>query len=233
MDTLEQENTIKPKKPSVKRPKKTGQLIPDSNFAQQSRVWHKQFSEDMSGFTALDPALNASFATNWLAAIVELESFETDEVMVDYLTEKTALLEQATATVLEKVVELEFYVKKAFPGNDRILFEFGFADVQYAKTVSKQILAVFVMETMITDYSAVLLAAGMPAGFQADFNTVIGNMADAEIIQERQKRLRIRATTQRARIYNKVESFWKRVNDAAAVRYYKDELQLKFWQKGK
>ena len=86
---------------------------------------------------------------------------------------------------------------------------------------------------MITDYSAVLLAAGMPAGFQADFNTVIGNMADAEIIQERQKRLRIRATTQRARIYNKVESFWKRVNDAAAVRYYKDELQLKFWQKGK
>jgi len=139
MDTLEQENTIKPKKPSVKRPKKTGQLIPDSNFAHQSRVWHKQFSEDMSGFTALDPTLNASFATNWLAAIVELESFETDEVMVDYITEKTALLEKATATVLEKVVELEFYVKKAFPGNDRILFEFGFADVQYAKTVSKQI----------------------------------------------------------------------------------------------
>jgi len=221
MDTLEQENTIKPKKPSVKRPKKTGQLIPDSNFAQQSRVWHKQFSEDMSGFTALDPTLNASFATNWLAAIVELESFETDEVMVDYITEKTALLEKATATVLEKVVELEFYVKKAFPGNERIFFEFGFADVQYAKTISKMVLAVFVMETMITDYSAQLLAAGLPAAFQADFNTVIGNMADAEIMQERQKRLRIRATTQRARIYNKVESFWKRVNDAAAVRYGK------------
>ncbi|MBK8659104.1 MAG: hypothetical protein IPN22_09600 [Bacteroidetes bacterium] len=126
MEELEENKDKKGKKPKVNRPELMGGFLNVSEYCERSRVWQHKFVEDMALFQSKDPSLDAAFASGWLVAIETLEAFESDEVMMDYLGEKTDFVNRQRKVVLGLANELEFYVRKAFPDDERILFEFGF-----------------------------------------------------------------------------------------------------------
>ena len=220
----------KEKRPRLPAASKIGKRIIEVDLAEKSRMWQFRFANEIAAFAAIDPGLDATYATNWFAAIKALEAFASDEVMVDYITEKTADLLAFRKKVLLLANELEFYIQKAFPDDVRMPFEFGIVDLVYENNHAAFIINGFVTATIVHDYTTQLLAAGMPATFEALLQTALEDMAAAEIEQERQKRLRIRATTQRARLHNDLIAYWKRVSNAAAVRYYgTDAAAARFW----
>lgn len=234
MEELEENKDKKGKKPKVNRPELMGGFLNVSEYCEQSRVWQHKFVEDMALFQSKDPSLDAAFASDWLVAIETLEAFESDEVMVDYLGEKTDFVNRQRKVVLGLANELEFYVRKAFPDDERILFEFGFADLTYVANGARFVVNAYTMYSIMEDYLVQLQAAGMPLTFEAQLDTELSKLAEGEINQERQKRLRIRATTQRARLYNALYTYWKRVSDVARVLYYgQDVAAAHFWQRGK
>ncbi len=234
MNNLHVKSDNKATKPRIKRPEKLGTFINVSEYCEKSRVWQQKFVEDMALFQSKDPSLDAAFASDWLVAIQNVEAFESDEVMVDYVTEKTDYVTKQRKVLLTLANELEFYVRKAFPDDERILFEFGFADLTYVANSGRFVLNGFTMFSILQDYLLPLQAAGMPVGFPAQLENELGKLGEGEINQERQKRLRIRATTQRARLYNALYTYWKRVSDVAGVLYYgQDVAAAHFWQRGK
>ena len=234
MEILHDKSDHKAVRPRIKRPEKWGTFTNISEYCERSRVWQHKFAEDMALFQSKDPALNAAFASDWLVAIETLEAFESDEVMMDYLAEKTDFVNRQRKVVLALANELEFYVRKAFPDDERILFEFGFADLIYEANSARFVLNAFTMYSILEDYQLPLQAAGMPVGFVTQLDTELAKLADGEIKQEYQKRLRIRATSQRARLYNALYTYWKRVSDVAGVLYYgQDVAAARFWQRGK
>ncbi|MBK8660060.1 MAG: hypothetical protein IPN22_14615, partial [Bacteroidetes bacterium] len=66
------------------------------------------------------------------------------------------------AMVLHLANELEFYVRKAFPDDERILFEFGFADLTYVANSARFVVNAYTMYSIMEDYLVQLQAAGMP-----------------------------------------------------------------------
>jgi hypothetical protein len=214
-----------------KQPIKKGEAAPDPNYAQKSRVWQKLFSQRRAAFEAIDPALDFTFEQDWLKTIELFEAHPSDETLVDLQEQTTLDLAAYHKSLLKPVDELEYFVKKTFPDNARILMEFAFDKIRSAVN-SANLHTTLLCATTFTiyeDYETQLLAAGLPANWAADFNALLGAANSFLIPHERAKRLRIRATTQRVELYNQLYGFWKKVNRAAPLVYPDNPVEVGLW----
>ncbi len=198
-----------------------GTFMEDSVFIEKNRTIHKHFVDRLAGFTAFDANLDATYGANWLTAIEKFEEHPSDELMRDEIQVYTDNIAVQHKLCWAAEDDLEYYVKRAFPENERKLREFGFPESRRERErgVLKRVLNLFTMRRVAGDYTAELTAAGMPASVLTNFNTQTGNLADAELEQEYIKRLRIRSTEKRIALYNTVYKYHKRVHEAAQVIY--------------
>lgn len=228
------EETPKPKPARVvKRARRKGKTETDANFIQESRVFRKMFTDRLADFTAKDPSLNSGFADEWLKTITLAEDQPTDELMKDKIQEKVDDIEEFTKQVLDYITDLEYYVGKAFPDDERIPYEFAFDLIkkETQNTSTKLLIHCYATITVATDYSTELLAANMPANLIADFSTFIDPGARLYMDLEVAKRYRIRATSERVKLYNQLHSFWLKVSRAAAVIYKNQPEVAGMWNR--
>ncbi|MBK7147519.1 MAG: hypothetical protein IPH78_01545 [Bacteroidetes bacterium] len=218
---------------NVKRLKRQGLSISDADFVGEGRIWQQLFADYLPQFTAFDPQLDSTYADQWLQELNRFSELPSDETMRDLMVQAqldSVAAQQAAMTLADDVA---YYVKKAYPKDERKADEFGFKLMrkQVAKPNIKFALYGFTLHRVYERYATALLAAGLPAGWEADYLTAIENSAGAHITHEWQKRERIRATTERVEVYNTLNSLWERVQEASRVIFREQEELRKLWQK--
>lgn len=191
----------------------------DASLAERSRTWHALYLEHQSEFEVLDPRLTVAFGNDWLAKIEAFESIQKDKTVEDGLQQKTVEVAEATDAQMKKVDDLQYFAERAFPDDERVMMEFGFEQIrkQNQSSTPRIIVNGWVMRRVADDYTAQLLAVGMPATLPAELNAAIENLEQAELAQEYEKRLRLRTTTLRIRSFNELYRIHQQVRRAADV----------------
>lgn len=208
-----------------------GKKESDADYARLTRVWIDFYRDKQAEFAAFDPMFTIAFADNWTALCDAFIKAPSDETMKDGLYQATLDVQEAQKPVLELADELQFFVKKAFPKQPRVLDEFGFKLLRATsgKTNLKFTLYGYTVLPIYQYYETELLAAGLPAAWVTNFDNAIGEAGDKEIRQEVAKRLRIRATTKRVELYNALYEQWQAVYDASRVIYKNQPEVMKWW----
>ena len=203
--------------------------LSDGALAEKSRAWHVLFTQNMASFQAFDPELDAAFLTNWINLTAELEGQETDETAVDGVTITTRQVSDKTALVLERIGSVEYFAKKAFPNRGRTLLQFGFEKLSapFNTGIPRFVFFCYAMNKVLNDFNADLLAAGMPATLPDEYMDAVEALAQAEVNQEYQKRLRLRSTEQRIDLFNALYETCLKVHKAAQVVYYGQPVMIK------
>lgn len=203
--------------------------LSDGALAEKSRAWHVLFAQNLPAFQAFDPELDATFLTNWITVTAQLEGQETDETAVDGIGVTTRVVSEKTAQVMERIGSIEYFAKKAFPNKGRTLMQFGFEKLisPFNIGIPRFVFYCYALNKVLTDFKADLLAAGMPATLPDEFMDAVESLAQAEVNQEYQKRLRIRSTEQRIEIFNTLYETCLKVNKAAQVVYYGQPIMIK------
>ena len=191
----------------------------DASLAERSRTWHALYLEHQSEFEVLDPRLTVAFGNDWLAKIEAFEGIQKDKTVEDGLQQKTVEVAEATDAQMKKVDDLQYFAERAFPDDERVMMEFGFEQIrkQNQSSTPRIIVNGWVMRRVADDYTAQLLAVGMPATLPAELNAAIENLEQAELAQEYEKRLRLRTTTLRIRSFNELYRIHQQVRRAADV----------------
>lgn len=161
-------------------------------------------SDRLPDFQAFDPAL-AAFATQWRQDIDSLTAHPTDETMVDLLANATQEVMEAYRAAATLADDLEYFVRHAFADHERKLDEFGFRLLHSVSHTTKSPLYALCLHHGFYCQRIYAAAAGSRAATWAtDFETAIANCGDAEIKQEVAKRHRIKATTYRITLANRL-----------------------------
>jgi hypothetical protein len=218
----------------TKRMVKLGTQTDLAAYLREQAVWHKLMSDRLPDFQAFDPALDAAFATQWRQDIDSLTAHPTDETMVDLLANATQEVMEAYRAAATLADDLEYFVRHAFADDERKLDEFGFRLLHSVSHTTSLRFTLFgyTMAYIANEYLPQLLAAGLPATWATDFETAIANCGDAEIRQEVAKRHRIKATTYRITLANRLYATWARINKAAKVIYRAQPETAKLWERG-
>jgi hypothetical protein len=200
----------------------------DNLLVQKSGVMHALFLENLAPFTAFDPDLNATYAANWDAQREICMSDTNDETILDQQQQHTQDLEEAKTAGLLAAEDLEYYVKKAFPGNKRIAKEFAFNKRSGLRARTLNLISwLMVMKKVADDYAADLSAVSMPPAVLTNLETAAQNVANKEIEQEYFKRKRLRYTRERMEKFNRLYAICKEVNTAAQSVFRNDYAK---WQ---
>ena len=222
---------LKKRKRKKAIPERKTTEVDDNNLCEKSRTWHLSFLKRLSDFETFDPAFNNAFALDWMAQIEALEKHPSDETFVDSQQEISELVKHKIEDMGTLLQSIEYYAQQAFPTNTRVLMEFGFDKMAYPAQTGTPRLAInaYALLMVLTDYEADLLSAGMPATLKAEFETACDKLGEAEIGLEYHKRLRIRSTTQRIRLFNTLFETHQKVDKAAHVIYLKQpEISKQF-----
>lgn len=219
---------------STSQSNRQGEYLEAAYFIQNNRNVHAEFGKHLGAFTAFDASLDSGYADLWQKAIIEFEDHPSDELMRDEIQVFTDEVTAQQKVCWAAMDDLEYYVKRAFPGSKRKLLEFGFSKNQHQRERNALHL-VFDIEVMLQiadDYNSELSAAGMPAGIITNLQQQQDKLLKTEKKQEYQKRLRIRATGKRIELYNTVYGYFVRVRDAAHVIYRNAEETMKLFEMG-
>jgi len=192
-----------------------------AEFLQSSRTLRKHFENMLADFINFDSDFNAPFIDDWLAAIQDAEEHTTDETERDELQHLGSEVQRTLAEFLKKLDELEYYCHKAFDNTDPdtlLLFAFD-QRAKALKSMPRFFLWVITMGDFYTEHLPTQLTAGMPAQLDLDLDTFRQAFFNAEIAQEKHKRIMKFNTRKRIAKLNKVFSFNKKVNAASQVIY--------------
>lgn len=217
---METENTV----PVRKRRKKAEIFrktsgMDDALLCETSRTWHALFEKHLSNFETFDVDLNSTYANTWLEKIKAFERHDTDETAVDGLEGTTEDVLQQKAKVISMAEGIEYFVKKAFPNDERILLEFGFAKIHNTNATASFVINAYTLLSVAEHYQPELSAAEMPAMLLSDYETACDQLLEKEIIQEYEKRVRIRKTTARIKMFNELFSIHLQIKKAAHIIY--------------
>lgn len=228
----EAEEGKKKRKPRTKRIQMAGISTDLASYLRDQRVWNKLFVDNIADFAAFDATFTNTYATDWRSTIDELTAHPQDFVMLADLAQKTQDVLEIYRKAGQLADDLEYFVKKAFPDDERKLDEFGFRllnSVSHATSL-KFTLYAQAMLRIAQEYQPKLSAAGLPASWFTDFESAVMNGANAEVAQELAKRYRIRATTQRIKLANRLHSYSARVSKAAKIIYRQKPETAKIWE---
>jgi len=193
----------------------------DADFLSASRTLRKHFENLLADFINFDSDFNAPFIDDWLTAIEDAEGHETNNTAIAKLQTRSDEVERTLGEFIKKLDELEYYCHKAFDDTDPdILLLFAFDQRAKAlQSMPRFFLWVITMGDFYTEHLPTLLTAGMPAQLDTDLDTFRQAFFNAEIAQEKYKRIMKFSTRKRIAKLNKVSYFNKKVNAAAQVIY--------------
>lgn len=207
--------------------RKTDELD-DAHLIQDSYTWLKLFDQHLGRFSAFDAEFDGTFRDNWKAEIDGFEEFPTDETMLDDEQDKLQTLDEVRQKCFPLLNDVEWFVAKAFPGDERILKEFGFEQARNAlrhKHPAQALLMVMMTGIVMHDYDTELAAAGMDlAATDARYDALIDDLVAAFFGYEYQKRLRLRAATGRVRSFNSLWDVHLAIRNLARLVFAADKV---------
>lgn len=219
---MEAPETVKPR-----RGRKKGDIfrknfdVDDARMCELSRMWHGLFEKHQPDFEAFDPDFTIAFADAWLQKIKDMEAHETDETAVDGLQQTTDEMLQSKTQLMLQMEGIEYFVKKAFVNDGRKLQEFGFEKMRKADASKHWQLPVLgtTLKLVAQHYTTELTAADMPPSVLTDYTTALESFIEYLVLQEFEKRVRIRKTTTRIKKFNELYHIHRQVKTAADVVY--------------
>ena len=102
--------------------------IADADMLEFSKTERLIFIEDQAAFALKDSNFGTPFEINWLTLIGAAENEPSDEQRKDQLEQLTGTVLQEMTNCRDNFQDTKRYIKKAFPGNEKIWNEFGFDD---------------------------------------------------------------------------------------------------------
>ena len=216
-----EETPAKKKRRKKNEVTRKSRVFEDNELCTLSRTWLALFKDHLTDFETFDPHLNSAFATQWMQQIEALEGHETDETVVDGLENTTQTVKEKCEALQKLTDKVEYYVKAAFPENERVWQEFGFQKMSNLSHTSTMnfVLNGYAINLLLLDYNTELTNAGMPATLPGEYELACDKIGEQAIFQEYEKRLRIRKTTKRILLFNALLSSHQKVSKAAKVIY--------------
>lgn len=197
---------------------------------ERSETLQQLFTDHLADFTAFDPDLNATFNTNWLAAIEAAVTATNSETVDDEMQLLTQATLQAMVNCQRKYIEVKYYFGKAFPGNKPVMKEMGTDD--YKRARERQMRMVFFMDNLFTKaskYKVQLIAKGYTQPKIDEIDTLRQALQAANKAQNAFSKGRPVLSQERENIYNACYNFTRQVCDAADSVYYDNEVLQKLF----
>jgi hypothetical protein len=200
--------TLKRKKPMA-RPKELLRTygIADADMLELAKTKQGFMSEDKPKFTEFDNDFKDPYAANWLAAITECEQDLKDDSVVWQMTNLTQTVEAKMEQCRTAYQALKFFVEKAFPNNQPVWNEFGYAKYDSARKSQAQMIQ-FMQEvySIATKYSAQLIEKNYT---QAKIDALLTLKQELDTANNEQELFKGgRPTLTQARILN-LNNVWK------------------------
>jgi len=203
----------------------------DTELGEKCRTWIYVFKEYLADFQAFDPDLNLAFAQTWLDVVEQFEGHQSDENTLDELQQYTVNLDNALNTLLDKVHSLEYFVDQLYEATPYRKKELNFTTIKrmrYSKHAD-MLIACQVLLAEATELQAGLSAVGMPPTLLPALEVAIQTTHNCMLQQERFKITRLRLTTQRIEIVNRLYTLHRTVARAAQVIFaHQPELLVMF-----
>lgn len=200
----------------------------DATMCQQSRVKRQLFINNKSDFTDFDPDFDGSFDADWLTFIENAEAVQTDETRDDVLQQETQDVLEAMRAARKKIVEVEFFAKKAFPDKPLKLDEFGFGNVTaLANTQATMVTFLTNLYNLVNvKYNAEFLAVNYLQTKIDEILAIKDLLANENTEQDTFAQTSSQDTAARIDTLNKAFEFWQKVNAASKAIYYDDPIKL-------
>jgi len=200
----------------------------DATMCQQSRVKRQLFLNNKTDFVNFDPDFDGSFDSDWLTFIQNAEAVQTDETRDDVLQQETQDVLAAMRTARKKIVEVEFFAKKAFPGKPLKLDEFGFGNVTaLANTQATMVTFLTSLHNLVNvKYNAEFLSVNYLQPKIDEILSIRDLLANENTEQDTFAQTSSQDTLARIVTLNKAFEFWQKVNAASKAIYYDDPIKL-------
>ena len=171
---------------------------------------------DVDRFTAFDGSLKEAYADEVDAKIVLAVDIESDETVVNEISELTEAVATAWDACKNHFQDAKYFIEKAFPGNSSRHKVFGFAD--YEKMSRTQSAVKFFMDQFSDSaikYKTELIAAGYTQANIDLIATLATAFDTANRAQEVAKKNRLETTQNRSKAMNEVWRAVKVINVAS------------------
>lgn len=195
----------------------------DAFMTESARVNYNLANSDLAKFTTFDSTINASFMSDYLAAVVAAETVVADSAISDQQVQTTENVLSQMDLARAKYNEVKYFVQKAFPNSAATQGEFGLNDYMDARrSESKMIQFLDEMHKASVKYQTQMVAAGYNAPAIAAIQTVRTDLLNKNTTQEVFKKQRPKLTEDRIKILTTVYDRLTLVNAAAQIIYMAD-----------
>jgi hypothetical protein len=200
----------------------------DSVMCQQSRVKRQHFINNQADFIDFDPDFSLTFQDDWLLSIETAEGIQTDETRDDVLQQETEDVLLAMKNGRKKIVEVEYFAKKAFPNKLSKLDEFGFGTVSTLGNTQADMVTFLTNLYNLTNgkYNAEFLAVNYLQPKIDEILAIKNVLADENTEQDTFADTSSQDTAARVGTLNNAFSYWQRVNAASKSIYYDNPILL-------
>ncbi len=194
-----------------------------ANLLQQANLNKTLLAENLADFTAEDDTIDTAYVAAYAQDITEAEESDSDELIEDTLSDKTATVKAAQKAVAKKVAQVRYYVLQAFETDKEVQHKFGldaWNKARDSQTGTLQFLTK--MHTVAAEYQTQLTAAGFGPTRTASILTARQALEDADNDQEHYRSSRPKLSALRIQEYNEVYARLTRINSLAQLVYADD-----------
>ena len=192
-----------------------------ADMLEASKDVKELFVGDKPAFLIFDLSFGGTFQNDWEVDITAAEGFDTDEVVLDQLTQLTKVVEEKMDLCRHKFQSAKYFIERAFPDNGAVWDEFGYDNYDDAR--ENQPLMVQFMKNFhkkAVKYSAKLILKNYTQ-IMIDEILVLSNAFDtANSNQNAFITARKTVTQTRQTAYNKVWDYVVRVCKAGQIIFH-------------
>ena len=198
----------------------------DAVMLETAKIKHQFFVNDMIRFGAFDPDFNARWSQDWLDAIKEAELSIKDVSVVGEQAQQTEKVLAVLDRCAAKVREVRFFVKKAFPGNQTVLREFGLHHFNAVRNAQAQMIQLMqIIHGRSLKYDNELGEVNYTAAHIDEIRLLKEELNAANHAQEMFKGSRPALTQERIKLLNKVWTCTRQACEAGKIIFAGDKAR--------
>ncbi len=200
--------------------------LQDAVLQQHGKNVSEVITEDIEQFKAFDSTFSESYPELLKTALDSVLGSSSDMVVIDEMAEKTQAVHDAMAACNTAFRTIQFFIKKAFPGNKAVHNQFGFNDIRKARQSQSNMLKFMNDFTRVTaSYKTELITAGCSEPLIDSLPQLYANLQEAETAQELFKKERGLLTQERIEKLNELYRLLTPVNEMAQIIFADDEAR--------
>lgn len=195
----------------------------DATMQQRMRTMRDHFAQRRAKFEQLNPEFGGTFLADWEAAQRTAEQATSAAVRTGTLKEKTGDVNAAADDNRLLLKQLFYAVRRAFPGNEGRLQQYGYAKFEAARDDHDELVALLhqAVDAATRDQAELAKKGFGPAQLQ-ELADDLAAVTDANTDQETQKGVNVEVGQDYIRKQNALYGFGQRASEAAKLVYDDD-----------